>query len=330
MYCLAIETSCDDTCASVVSEKGEVLSNVISSQNETHAKFGGVFPELAAREHVQNCVPVIHEALNKANVPLEKIDLFAATMGPGLINSLLTGLGSAKALAYSQKKPFLGINHIEAHLYPALLESKIFPSLGVILSGGHTILVLIEDFGKYRHISSTIDDAIGEAFDKVACLLGYPYPGGAKIEALAKKGDPQAYPFKGGKVKSNPLAFSFSGLKTAVLYQKQKTDLKQSAPDLAASFQRAAFEDVCEKISLSLKNHPIKSLVFGGGVVQNQTFQKMCSRKFPKTPLHFPPSKLSSDNAAMIGLLAFSKWKKKKASPFDLTASSRLPFFLCE
>ncbi len=328
--CLAIETSCDDTCAAVVQNAKTILSNVIASQDAIHAEYGGVFPEIAAREHIQNLLPVLEKALKEAGVSLQEIDLFAATKGPGLINSLLTGLGTAKTLSLAMNKPLIGVNHIEAHLYPALLKNATFPAIGAILSGGHTLFVLIESIGVYKLIASTVDDAIGEAFDKVAHLLGYPYPGGKTIEKLAAKGDASTHSFRAGYVKKSPLFFSFSGLKTAVRYQipphKNLTEKMQC--DIAASFQKAAFADIVQKLEKAQNLYQASSFVFGGGVVQNQFFQKMCKETFTTVPCYFPEAKLSTDNAAMIGLLGSLLWKQGKKDSLELKASSRLPFFL--
>ncbi|MEM8628487.1 MAG: tRNA (adenosine(37)-N6)-threonylcarbamoyltransferase complex transferase subunit TsaD [Chlamydiota bacterium] len=346
MLILGLESSCDDTCAAVVACKSEpssnknapetgkkrrrkarILSNIISSQEEIHATFGGIFPEVAARKHVENFLPVIEEALLTANVTLDQLDLIAATRGPGLTNSLLVCLTAGKTLAYALEKPFVAVNHIEAHLYPTLFASPPLPAIGVILSGGHTTMVLIEE-GQYTHIGSTVDDAIGEALDKVAHLLGYPYPGGREIEKQALVGDKNAYPFRGGQVRGNPLAFSFSGPKTAFLYRLPPGMIdEKTKADLAASFQNALFQDVIQKMQKAEIHYAPQSFLFGGGVVQNKTLQKLCHEQL-SSPCFFPPPALSSDNAAMIGMAAYEKWQTTGADPLDIPAASRLPFFL--
>jgi N6-L-threonylcarbamoyladenine synthase len=220
MLVLGIETTCDETACAIVKDGHTILSNVISSQIDLHAEYGGVVPELSCRRHVDVIMSVIQQALLEASVGLEDIDLIAVAYGPGLVGALLIGLTSAKTLSLALGKPFIGVNHVEAHLYAAMMSKDLsiqFPCLGVVLSGGHTALVLIEKFGQSRLISETVDDAIGEAFDKVAKMMGLPYPGGPQIESLATQGNPEAFPFKPGKVKEMPLHFSFSGLKTAVL-----------------------------------------------------------------------------------------------------------------
>ena len=224
MLVLGIETTCDETAAAVVEDGSKILSNIIFSQIHLHQKFGGVFPELASRSHVDKILLAIDESLKKANITLSDIDVIAVANRPGLIGSVLIGLNAAKALSLSLKKPFIGINHIEAHLYAAMMESinnLIFPALGVVISGGHTKLLKILDIGKYEDIGTTIDDAIGESFDKVASILDLRYPGGPEVEKLAKLGDSTKYKFKAGKVDKNPFNFSFSGLKTKVLYTKK-------------------------------------------------------------------------------------------------------------
>lgn len=336
MLFLSFETSCDDTCVAVVENGQEILSNVVASQNALHAPFGGVFPELAARAHVKNLLPVMQAALDDARLSITEIGAFAATQGPGLINSLLVGLGAAKTLATLHQKPFYGVNHIEAHLYPGLLQNAPLPALGLILSGGHTTMVLIEKFGSYKHVGSTVDDAIGEAFDKVARLLESTeeksltsLPSGQWIEELAKNGNPNAYAFRAGEVKKNPYAFSFSGLKTAVSYQIPKNAplALQEKRDIAAAFQKAAFTDVLQKIERAKKMYHPKSIVLGGGVVQNQTLQYLC-QSHASLPCFFPERGLASDNGAMIGMLAWHKAQQGPPDSLALGAASRLPFFL--
>lgn len=302
MKVLGIESTCDETAASVVKDGHEILSNVISSQIELHKKFGGVVPELASRSHVENMMPVIEEALTTAKVTLKDIDLIAVAKGPGLIGALLVGMNAAKALSLATGIPFIGVNHIEAHLYATLMTQKAeFPALGVILSGGHTSLVLVEAIGTYKLIGQTVDDAIGEAFDKTAKLIGLPYPGGPEIEKLAKEGNFKRFPFKPGRVKSNPFAFSFSGLKTAALYAWQKEEHnEQTKRDIAASFQKAAFDDIIQKSTLAATRFGCKTILFGGGVTNSRTLREWFKKALPHTNLLFPDYSLTLDNAAMI------------------------------
>lgn len=323
MLVLGIETSCDETAAAVVKDGIEILSNEIASQSSLHAIYGGVVPELACRRHIDVIIPVIDKALKDAGVELKEIDLFAVTYGPGLVGALLIGLNAAKALAISQKKPFIGVNHIEAHLYAALFSHKgkiplSFPCLGMVLSGGHTALVEIKEIGKYELISQTVDDAIGEAFDKTAKMVGLPYPGGPIIEKLAKAGDAKKFPFKAGSVKGLPLHFSFSGLKTAVLYAIQELT-KNNSPlsqeqicDIAASFQYAAFTDVIKKALICSEEKKIRQIIFGGGVANSATLRSFFGALAPELDCFWPEATLSLDNAAMIAGLGYHKFREKK------------------
>ena len=322
MLTLGIDTSCDDTAISVVEDGKIIHSNVIASQSDLLEKYGGVFPEMACRRHIEMCKPVLEEALG--DFSLDQIDLIAATYGPGLMGALLIGLNFAKALALSTGKPFVGVNHIQAHLYAAMMNQNVaLPALGVVISGGHTALAIIEKVGSYQLIGKTQDDAIGEAFDKVARLLGLGFPGGSQIEELAKSGCSHAYPFKGGCVKKHPLDLSFSGLKTAVLYATQKEGYVQE--DIAASFQHAAFTSLMDKIFLASKKYHFKSIVLGGGVSSSQTLRAMMQERFD-LPIYWPPQQLCLDNGAMIAALGYENYKQNGASPLDLKASARLPF----
>jgi len=330
MLVLGLESTCDETAAAVVKDGKGILSSVISSQIDLHTTFGGVVPELACRRHVEVIIPVIDEALSKAGVTLKEIDLIAVAHGPGLIGALLIGVNAAKTLALSLNKPFIGVNHIEAHLYAALMSHKeqpTFPSIGVILSGGHTSLLKMEDIGKHQLISQTVDDAVGECFDKVAKIMDLPYPGGPIIEKLAQSGNDQAYTFKGGKVKGSPLDFSFSGLKTAVLYaikgqnEKNKawTLSEQEKCDIAASFQRAAFIDIVNKTLLAAEQENCKSLIFGGGVTNNQQLRKKFLEAAPHLQQWWPSFGLSLDNAAMIAGLGYHNFLQRNRQGDDLS-----------
>ncbi len=338
MYTLGIETTCDETAASIVKDGVDVLSNIIFSQEDIHKKYGGVFPELASRSHLENIIYVIDKALTQANITKEEIDLIAVANGPGLLGSILIGLNVAKTLAYSLNKPLIGVNHIEAHLYASMmndLEKVQFPSLGVVLSGGHTELVEILDIGKYVSIGKTIDDAIGEAFDKVAVMLNLPYPGGPEIEKLAKDGDENRYQFSPGRVKNSPFDFSFSGLKTKVLYtikgQQGKKHDKSILKDIekkhvAASFQKASFNDVIEKILLAINKKDYRAIYLGGGVTKSKKLKEMLHNRISNIPIYWPEPGFSLDNGAMIAGLGYQKFiKTKTQDSLDLCAKTRIP-----
>lgn len=323
MLVLGLESTCDETGAAVVKDGKTILSNVLASSADLHEKYGGVFPELACRRHIEAIIPVIDEALQKADVTPEQIDLIAVAKGPGLVGALLIGMNTAKGLSIAWNKPLIGVNHVEAHLYASMMHLPEIPTpaLGIVLSGGHTLLIQILDIGTYEAIGTTVDDAVGEAFDKVAVLLGLPYPGGPHVERLAKKGDPKAYSLTAGKVKRNPLDFSFSGLKTAVLYAMKEDTVKE---DLAASFQETAFKDIAHKAYLASKRFPCQAIFLGGGVCANQRLRQIMSETFPHLPIHWPEGNLSVDNAAMIAGLGAKKilWG---SDPLDLDVQTRIP-----
>jgi N6-L-threonylcarbamoyladenine synthase len=340
MLVLGIESTCDETACAIVRDGKEILSNIVASQIDLHNEYGGVVPELACRRHVDIIVPVLDEALTAANITLKEIDLISVAHGPGLIGALLIGLNAAKALSIAIKKPFIGVNHIEAHLYAAIMscdQEISFPALGVVLSGGHTALVLMRGLGDYQLIGQTVDDAIGEAFDKVAKMLNLPYPGGPQIEALAKLGNPKRFALKPGKVKGSPLEFSFSGLKTAVLYaikgqnalQKENLVISEAdKQDLAASFQQAALTDVVQKSLLASQQFNCSSLIFGGGVTNNQHLRKLFLSTAPELTYLWPSAGLSLDNAAMIAGLGYHRFLKQgKGDDLELEAMTRIPFF---
>lgn len=315
MIILGIETSCDDTGIALIkgSRSGcRILSNVVSSQIKTHAPYGGVVPNLAAREHLKNIRPVLKEALKQA----DKIDLIAVTVGPGLIPSLLVGVNFAKALAYAWQKPIIGINHIEGHIYANFIQNpkNPFPSLCLVVSGGHTQLVLMKDHGKYQLLGETRDDAAGEAFDKVAKLLNLGYPGGPIISQKAEQGNPSKYKLPRPMLNSNDFDFSFSGLKTAVLYEVKKSKVKAS--DMAASFQQAAIDVLVSKTIKAAKKCRVKTVMLAGGVAANQELRQQLGDKLSSvdSKLNFlaPPKNLCTDNAAMIATAAW--YKKRPAS----------------
>jgi N6-L-threonylcarbamoyladenine synthase len=329
MYVLGIESTCDETACAIVRDGREVLSNVISSQTDLHKLYGGVFPELACRRHLDVLIPVIAEALRTPGLTPDQIGLIAAAKGPGLIGALLIGLNAAKALSYAWNIPFVGVNHVEAHLYAAMmpLDNPIFPALGVVVSGGHTFLVKIERIGAYQMIGTTRDDAIGEAFDKVGSLLGLPYPGGPKIEALAKMGDRARFPFRSGKIKNNPWDFSFSGLKTNVMYTlKGLVISEQDKADVAASFQETALRDVVVKATEAAKQFDCAAIYCGGGVSNNQRLRSLFRELDCPVPVYYPAGQLTLDNAAMIAGLGFHQFEKKKeGDAMDLAPLTRIP-----
>ncbi len=327
MNILGIETSCDDTGIALVKKTSKgfsILSNIVSSQIKTHAPYGGVVPNLAAREHLKNILPCLNKALQKNKK--EKIDLIAVTHGPGLIPSLLIGVNFAKALAYHCQKPLIGINHIEGHIYANWLsllnnlpKEKIFPSLCLIVSGGHTQLILMPNHGKYQLLGETRDDAAGEAFDKVAKLMKLGYPGGPIISQYAKLGDPERFDFPRPMLKEKNYDFSFSGLKTAVLYliKKQKIKLtQQNINHLAASFQQAALDVLIHKTIKAAQEYQVKTILLSGGVAANPELRnqlaKAIQNKLNKIEFYLPKIEHCGDNAAMI--CAAAGFKKKPAS----------------
>lgn len=326
---LGIETTCDESSASVVVDGKKILSNVIYSQTKLHESFGGVFPELACRRHLEVLLPVIQQALLEANLSPQELDLIAVADKPGLMGALLIGVNAAKSLAFAWNKPFVGVNHIKAHLYAALMSADEceFPALGMVLSGGHTSLVLMHDVENYTLIGSTVDDSVGEAFDKVARLMDLPYPGGPQIEALAKRGDPKRYPFKPCYVKGQKYSFSFSGLKTQVLYALKGQNGSPETPnllpddakkDIAASFQETAFMDLLNKCQMAVEEYGIKHLYIGGGVSANQYIRALFANQLSQIAVHWPGKGLSLDNAAMIAGLGYHVYQRKGESPLDL------------
>ncbi len=336
MLVLGIESTCDETACAVVRKGHDILSNVVASQIDLHQTYGGVVPELACRRHIDLIMPVLDQALTQAQVSLQEIDLIAAAYGPGLIGALLIGLNTAKALSLALHKPFIGINHVEAHLYAALMSQTQpveFPCLGAVLSGGHTTLVLIKELGVYEPISQTVDDAIGEAFDKVAKMLGLPYPGGPQIERLAQQGDAHRFALKAGQVKGRPLDFSFSGLKTAVLYTLRGQFTTSPIPqqdqcDIAASFQRVACEDVVKKVFLAAQQYSVKTILLGGGVTNNHYLRQLLAKENKEDyQVIWPSLGLSLDNAAMIAGLGYHRYQHTgRGDSIDLEPLVRIPF----
>lgn len=333
MIVLGIESTCDETAASLVQDGKKILSQVISSQVDLHNIYGGVVPELACRRHIETIIPVIDQALQEASLTLENIDLIAVANGPGLIGPLYIGLNTAKGLAIALGKPLVGVNHVEAHLYAALMSTDKpleYPMLGVVLSGGHTDLIKINAPRSYELLGKTVDDAIGEAFDKVAKLLGLPYPGGPYVETLALQGNPKHFSFKAGRCKDNPYNFSFSGLKTAILYTLKDAEDSNNPffrANLSASFQHVAFKDVLEKTNLAAKKENISTIVFGGGVTNNQKLKEMLDVGYPHLHGIWPEKELSLDNATMIAGLGYHVYKDSgEADVATLEAKTRIAF----
>ena len=304
---LAIETSCDETSAAVVEDGRTILSNVIASQVDLHAQFGGVFPEVASRQHVEVIHAVVKQALEKAYMGLDDIDCIAVTRGPGLVGSLLVGVNMAKGLALARNKPFLGINHIEGHIYSLWLTEHVddieLPILTLVVSGGHTELYLMTAHGQYQHLGGTLDDAAGEAFDKVGRVLGLPFPGGPAIDQLAPSGNATAFKFPRA-VMDDGYNFSFSGLKTAVSRQIKHFD-KQKLPvaDLAASFQTAVVDALVTKTERAAAAYGVTAVHLAGGVSANRELRQTMTDRLT-IPVRYPTPILCTDNAAMIGAAA--------------------------
>ena len=330
---LGIESTCDETSISIVENGIKIHSLVIDSQIAEHAPFGGVVPELASRHHVSRILPCLSRALEEASLTLQDIDIIACSEGPGLIGSLLIGIRTAQALAWSFNKPLVGINHIEAHLYAAMMNDPHFPkhlpALGCVLSGGHTSLFIIHEIGRYELIGQTVDDAIGEAFDKVAKMLGLPYPGGPSIEKLALDGNKKGFLLKSGTVKGHPYSFSFSGLKTAVLYtlNKKVEWTSEEKASLAASFQDIALMDVIKKIQRASEEFNLCRVYFGGGVTHNKELRRLAATELNVTSI-FPKEALSTDNGAMIAGLGYHVWKRENETrTLTLAPKTRIEAF---
>lgn len=328
---LGIETSCDETAAAVIKEGREILSNVVLSQIDIHQKYGGVVPEIASRHHIEAIFPVVQEALQQAAVQLDDIEVIAVTYGPGLVGSLLVGLAAAKALAFATAKPLVGVNHIEGHIYANFLTGRDIrtPLVCLTVSGGHTDLLLIPRLGEYEILGRTRDDAAGEAFDKVARVLGLPYPGGPQIEKLARGGNPQAIEFPRGLLDGECLDFSFSGLKTAALnYLNEARQKKQEVPlaDFAASFQWAIIDVLTQKLMAAAEAHQVKQVILSGGVAANATFREHVEQEAAKRGMEllYPPVHLCTDNAAMIGSAGYFRYLAGQRSDYSLNAVANL------
>jgi N6-L-threonylcarbamoyladenine synthase len=354
---LGIESSCDETAAAVVEDGVSILSSVVASQLATHARYGGVVPELASREHLRAIVPVVRLALAESKTTYTDLSAIAVTVGPGLVGSLLVGLTFAKSLSFARGIPLIGVNHIEGHVHAVVLESKQrgtpveFPALALIVSGGHTHLFEVSEGFSYRLLGKTRDDAAGEAFDKVAKLLGFGYPGGPVIDLLAPFGNPRVVPFTLAKMKGNALDFSFSGLKTAVLRWTQARDLageiqkrkeliaahprptadewRAVTPpetlDLLASFQSTVIQELLRRAAAAAESIGARALIISGGVACNSGLRAAARSAHLPYPVHFPTPELSTDNAAMIAAAAFPKLERREFADLSVAASASLP-----
>jgi N6-L-threonylcarbamoyladenine synthase len=328
---LALETSCDETAAAVFTNEPKVLSSVVASQNDLHARFHGVVPEIAARAHLRNLLPVIDQALRQANVTLADIGCIAVHNTPGLVGALLIGVSAAKMLSVARRIPLVAVNHIASHIYACRLAAgrDIFPCVGFVVSGGHTALFECADALTMRLLGGTRDDAAGEAFDKVAAILGLGFPGGPALEREAAAGNPKAFNFPRSFLKEDRLEFSFSGLKTAVLYTVHGQDVSRAEPppagqlrsDVAASFQQAVVDVLVQKCRQAMKQTGLKRLAVGGGVTANKALraglEAMATAEGAE--LFIPPLALCTDNAAMAAL-AVEKWRRGELAPLDLDA----------
>lgn len=326
---LALETSCDETAAAVVENGTHILSNVIASQIDLHSKYGGVFPEVASRRHIEVVHPVVQQALDEANLTLNEIDAIAVTHGPGLVGSLLVGVNMAKGLALASGKPLIEINHIEGHIYSLWLMPEVhpiaFPILTLVVSGGHTDLYLVTDHGTYKHLGGTIDDAAGEAFDKVGRLLGLPFPGGPSIDKAAQSGNATAFDFPRA-IMDDGYNFSFSGLKTAVLRQtKHYNQKKLPINDISASFQTAVIDALVTKTERAATAYGVTAVHLAGGVSANSALRKEMRQRL-NIPVWYPSPILCTDNAAMIGSVAYYKLIHNHQTnlSFDVTPSLQI------
>jgi N6-L-threonylcarbamoyladenine synthase len=314
---LAIETSCDETACAVLENGRALLSSIVASQMDIHARYGGVFPEVASRQHVLSIIPVVEETLTQSNLTLKDIDAVAVTRGPGLAGSLVVGMNMAKGIALGMNLPIIGVNHLEGHIYSSWVYNAgesapaepQFPLMALLVSGGHTELNLMTDHLTYKRLGSTLDDAAGEAFDKVARLLGLPYPGGPSVQRAAETGDPTRFKFPRARLDS-PYDFSFSGLKTAVLYEVNDLKKKQTllpVEDLAASFQATVVDVLFTKTMQAARDHNAKEILVAGGVSANRALREAFQSQ-DEFKVHIPPFSLCTDNAAMIAAAGYFRY----------------------
>lgn len=327
MNILAIESSCDETAAAVVQDGRKVLSNIISSQIEIHKLYGGVVPEIASRKHIEKVIQVVDEALKEASLTMDEIDAVAVTYGPGLVGALLVGVSAAKSIAFAHNKPLIGVHHIEGHISANYIENEELepPFLCLVVSGGHTNLVIVKDYGEYEVLGKTRDDAAGEAFDKVARAIGLGYPGGPKIQKISEEGNKDAIAFPRAKVADNPFDFSFSGLKSSVLNYINSCEMKGeeiNKADIAASFQEAVVDVLVSHTIEGAKQLGFKKIAMAGGVASNialrEEMKEACERRGFK--FYHPSPILCTDNAAMIGAAAYYDYKKGLISDLTLNA----------
>ena len=328
---LAIESSCDETAAAVVKNGREVLSNVINTQIAIHTEYGGVVPEIASRKHIENINPVIRKALEDAGVTLDDIDAIGVTYGPGLVGALLVGVAEAKAIAFAKNKPLVGVHHIEGHISANYVENKELepPFVALVVSGGHTHLVKVNDYGEYEIVGRTRDDAAGEAFDKVARAIGLGYPGGPKIDKLAKEGNPDAIEFPRAHVDDAPYDFSFSGIKSAVLNYINSANMQGreiNRADVAASFQKAVVDALVSRAVRLAKECGMDKLAIAGGVASNSALREAMEEACEKRGMKFyrPSPIYCTDNAAMIGAAAYYEYLAGTRSGWDLNAVPNL------
>ena len=333
VYILGIESSCDETSIAIVKNGCEDIHTTVLTQMDTHAQFGGVVPEIASRMHVENITLVLEDALTKSRITWDKIDAVAVTYTPGLLGSLLVGLECAKTLSLVHNKPLIGVHHIAGHIYANNLTSKLeFPSLGLVVSGGHTELVKMTDDYEFEVLGSTLDDAIGECFDKIARVIGLKYPGGPNIEKYASEGK-NTYDLP-KPLDDNSLNFSYSGLKSYIInlvHNHNQKGIAINKNDLACSFQTVAIDEIIRKTELAIDRYNLKKLFVAGGVSANKylrdELKKLCERK--SVELSIPPLKYCTDNATMIAAAAYPLYKQKKFSNYDLNAKSQEYFFAC-
>ncbi len=332
MKVLGIESSCDETSCAIVEDGRTILSNVVATQIPFHKVYKGVVPEIASRKHAEWILPVVKKALKDANLDISQIDAFASTNRPGLIGSLLVGLTFGKTLAWAQKKPFIAINHILAHIYAAHLENEIdYPYIALLVSGGHTIIAKVSDFDSLEILGTTIDDSVGEAFDKVAKYYGLGYPGGVIIDQLSKKGDPSSFSFPLPRLEKGEHRYdvSFSGLKTAVIHQAESflnEGFEMSVENIASSFQETACHILLSRLLRAVEDTGIKCVVAGGGVAANSRLREILA-SHPEIKCIFPSLSLCGDNGAMIAGLSYHYIKRGDTSPLDTQAYARVPQF---
>ena len=331
IYILAVESSCDETAASVVRNGREVLSNVIYSQIDLHTLYGGVVPEIASRKHIEKINQVIEKALSDAGITLQQVTAVAVTYGPGLVGALLVGVSAAKAIAFAAGKPLVGVHHIEGHISANYIENKdlVPPFICLVVSGGHSHLVVVKDYGEYEIIGRTRDDAAGEAFDKVARAIGLGYPGGPKIDRVSREGNPDAVVFPRAKVDGSTYDFSFSGLKSAVLNYLNSCEMKGieiCQADVAASFQKAVVEVLVENSMHAVEKYGMNKFAIAGGVASNsalrQAMQEACEKRGVK--FYHPSPIFCTDNAAMIGVAAYYEYLAGTRHGLDLNAVPNL------